>query len=233
VDRPIWSVGGFGSKKAVIGIILAVFVLGGTAALLAHLGKGAWIPLPETWKRKIGISKPQFVHKRISSETGKCYDPDGVEIRCPHASFDFDKVVPIDPLKIRDNGNGTVTDLVNGLTWKRCSEGQEDDGACSAEAGEFEWSRAKRHCEDLTHAGFSDWRLPNLNELLVLSEFRLKHDGTFQSLFPHSMGGEYWTILSWEKHPYGSFVVNFNNGEKRLASLQSSYSYVRCVRPGA
>jgi len=231
MDRSNWDIAGLGSKKVIIGIVLIVGVLGPSVAILAYLDKEEWIPLPETLKRKIGISKPHFVHKRKSAETGKCYDASGAEIRCPHATFDFDKVVPIDSQQITDNGNGTVTDLVNNLMWKKCSEGQEDATACSSEAGEFVWSNGKRHCANLTYAGFSDWRLPNLNELLVLVEFRLKNEGKFQFLFPNSMKSEYWTILSWESTPYGSFVVNFKNGEKRLTSFQSSYSYVRCVRP--
>jgi hypothetical protein len=35
-------------------------------------------------------------------------------------------------------------------------------------SGELEWAAAKLHCDSLVHAGFSDWRLPTINELRTL-----------------------------------------------------------------
>jgi len=35
-------------------------------------------------------------------------------------------------------------------------------------ANEMNWSNAKQYCEDLTEGGYSDWRLPNIDELRTL-----------------------------------------------------------------
>lgn len=53
-----------------------------------------------------------------------------------------------------DNGDGTISDLATGLMWQRA-----DDGVAR------NWEESLEYCENLTIAGFSDWRLPNAKEL--------------------------------------------------------------------
>jgi len=68
-----------------------------------------------------------------------------------------------------DNGDGTVTDTSSGLTWMRCSYGQEWDeveGECNGTPEQLFWAGALNYAENLTYAGSSDWRLPNVHELL-------------------------------------------------------------------
>ena len=45
---------------------------------------------------------------------------------------------------------------IGSLIWSDCS------------ANEMNWSSAKQYCEDLTEGGYSDWRLPNIDELRTL-----------------------------------------------------------------
>jgi hypothetical protein len=52
-----------------------------------------------------------------------------------------------------DNGDGTATDNVTGLTW------QKDQYPAS------EWETALNYCENLQLDGHNDWRLPNIREL--------------------------------------------------------------------
>ena len=42
-------------------------------------------------------------------------------------------------------------------------------------ANKMNWSSAKQYCEDLTEGGYSDWRLPNIDELRTLIQ---NHPGT-------------------------------------------------------
>jgi len=76
-----------------------------------------------------------------------------------------------------DNGDGTITDRANKLLWTRCSVG--GGGALLNGVGFacelpipandwMNWEDASTACEDLEHAGRSDWKLPDLAELLTL-----------------------------------------------------------------
>lgn len=59
-----------------------------------------------------------------------------------------------------DNNDGTVTDNATGLMWM-----QNDDGAGML------WEEALSYAENFTHAGFSDWRLPDVKELQSIVDY--------------------------------------------------------------
>jgi hypothetical protein len=63
--------------------------------------------------------------------------------------------------RFTDNGDGTVTDNLTGLMWAQDAN----------MAGAKTWSNAISYCNDLTHAGYSDWRLPNRKELRSLLDY--------------------------------------------------------------
>ena len=59
-----------------------------------------------------------------------------------------------------DNGDGSISDLATGLMWQ-----QADDGTTR------NWEEALEYCENLNHAGYSDWRLPNAKELHSIIDY--------------------------------------------------------------
>jgi hypothetical protein len=81
-----------------------------------------------------------------------------------------------------DSGNGTVLHLPTGLMWKRCSEGTSWTGsACSpsiyAVPLGLTWQQALARADAVNsgtagtqNAGYTDWRLPNVNELESIVE---------------------------------------------------------------
>lgn len=62
--------------------------------------------------------------------------------------------------QFQDNGDGTVTDLATGLMWQ-----QADDGVGR------NWEEALDYSENLTLAGYDDWRLPNAHELQSIVDY--------------------------------------------------------------
>ena len=60
----------------------------------------------------------------------------------------------------RDNGDGTITDEVTGLTWVQ------------AVGEKITWEQAIAAAESMTLGGHSDWRLPSIKELYSLIDFR-------------------------------------------------------------
>ncbi|MBN2414718.1 DUF1566 domain-containing protein [bacterium] len=69
----------------------------------------------------------------------------------------------------RDNGDGTVTDLVTGLMWQK-SPDRTGEGLITA-ADKVSFSEAMAEADDVTLAGYDDWRLPSIKELYSLIVF--------------------------------------------------------------
>jgi len=65
------------------------------------------------------------------------------------------------------NGNGTISDNATGLVWL-----QADSGVG------MNWADALTYCEDLSAAGFDDWRLPNAKELQSIVDYSRSPDTT-------------------------------------------------------
>lgn len=66
--------------------------------------------------------------------------------------------------RYRDNGDGTVTDVITGLQWMRFSLGQEwIGGVCKGEAKKYPWQAALDAAKALNlkggYAGRQDWRV--------------------------------------------------------------------------
>ncbi|MFM8879282.1 MAG: DUF1566 domain-containing protein, partial [Verrucomicrobiota bacterium] len=89
----------------------------------------------------------------------------------------------LDPPAYRDNGDGTVTDLVTGWTW------QKVDG------GEMTWERAKAYAATNTLAGVAagGWRLPTVHELASLLLYSRQNPALDTAFFAASGGNaDYW-----------------------------------------
>ena len=90
-----------------------------------------------------------------------CYNVDGNVIDCIGTGQDGDIQAGVawpNP-RFNDNDDGTVTDNLTGLMWTKNSQ---------QVAGERNWYDAITAYNDLNFAGYNDWRLPNVNELLSL-----------------------------------------------------------------
>jgi len=64
-----------------------------------------------------------------------------------------------------ENGNGTLTDPRNGLTWQKCAVGQEWDGqTCLGAAVSMDWYSAMQEAKSNHFLEMNDWRLPTRDE---------------------------------------------------------------------
>ena len=104
----------------------------------------------------------------VDSGQSECYGVDilaGEEgvIECPEsgdALYGQDAQFSNNPISLTDNGDGTVTDNVTGLTWQQVPS--EDY---------YTFSEAEAYAADLSLGGYDDWRVPTLKELYSISDF--------------------------------------------------------------
>lgn len=128
------------------------------------------------------------------------------------------------PEYVRDNTNQIVTDISSGLMW------QDDNYAKTAT---YNWTSAISTCEDMQLGGYSDWRLPNVNELTQLVD-RSKSKPAIDSAFQDTAsddGDYYWSSTTYAKYITNAWSVGFAYGISAGNGKTNSY-HVRCVRGG-
>lgn len=76
---------------------------------------------------------------------------------------------PGTPPSYRDNGDGTVTDLVTGLMWSQ-SPDLDGDGDIDV-TDKLTYAEAASFAAEYRAGGYSDWRLPTIKELYSLIRF--------------------------------------------------------------
>ncbi|MBP5435570.1 DUF1566 domain-containing protein [bacterium] len=113
------------------------------------------------------------------------------------------------------SGKVVVTDSKTGLMWQK-----------EYVTGKT-WQQALKYCEELTYAGYSDWRLPNKNELASLINY--EKSGAPYSYFPDMPSYYFWSSSTLSDYPNPAWGVGFESGY--VFYDYKSYSiYVRCVR---
>ncbi|OGG98999.1 MAG: hypothetical protein A2600_13235 [Candidatus Lambdaproteobacteria bacterium RIFOXYD1_FULL_56_27] len=117
-----------------------------------------------------------------------------------------------------DYGNQTVHDVSTGLVWDQ------------RETATMTWTDALSYCEALNHAGQTDWRLPNRNELESLVDNTKTTAPTINTTyFPSAGSGYYWSSTTDALSSALAWDVDFGHGNVS-SNYQASILFVRCVR---
>ena len=85
------------------------------------------------------------------------------------------------------------------------------------------WNDANNLCDNSTLAGFTDWRLPTINELKIIYENK-DLIGNFKSGY-----ASYWSSSTLPSYYDMAYRVIFSDGTGHGEKMSNSY-YVRCVR---
>lgn len=120
-----------------------------------------------------------------------------------------------------DNSDGTVTDISTGLMWQQLT------------APWYTWEQALTYCESLTLGGYSDWRLPNRNELHSIVDYSKNYPAIDTRFFP-STGVQYyyWSSTSIAYSSDYAWEVGFAFGGVNKFVFKTSDIYIRAVRGG-
>ena len=134
--------------------------------------------------------------------------------------------------RFADNGDGTLTDTVTKLQWKRCSEGQVWNGsACSGGAVAETWQLALQRADAAEFAGHRDWRLPNIKELGAIVERACTGPALDSGAFPQAPASTYWSSSPGMLDGDSVWVIRFENGYS-VFSGKAERNHVRLVRDG-
>jgi len=140
-----------------------------------------------------------------------------------------------------DNGDGTITHMKTGLMWKQCREMvttvKTKCDTFSAPGSFFpNWVTALNLANASTFAGYSDWRLPNIKELMSIVEKQCHSPAINQSIFPEVGGGFFWSSTPTKTFSFVAIaasakMVDFGAGVNASEST-SSIGGIRLVRGG-
>lgn len=123
-----------------------------------------------------------------------------------------------------DNGDGTVTDQVTGLTW------QKTDG------GEMTWERAKEYARNLKLGGHQDGRLPSSMELFSILDHGKHGPALSTESFTRTEARYWWTDSPRVDDASRVWLVNSGGGIGAHAKRETKSAggerlvHVRCVR---
>lgn len=147
--------------------------------------------------------------------------------------------------RYNDHFDGTVTDLVTGLTWAKCSVGQtwvdntpndSSDDLCNGASDAHTWKTALDAAQNANTAGYlgqTDWRLPNVKELESLLENACWHPSINAGLFPSTpTDTPFWSSspLISTGYDYEAWIVTYATNGQTYRASKSSDNYVRLVR---
>jgi hypothetical protein len=129
-------------------------------------------------------------------------------------------------------GDGTVLDEATGLIWQRCVMGRNEDETCSQNGDAVvlgDWVTGLGYCEELMLAGHSDWRLPNVNELMTTQDHDLWEPAVDTSVFPMGTVMNIWSSTTDVTQPDQAFYGSTNRGGNNVSAKLQEY-HIRCVR---
>ncbi|MCP4105134.1 MAG: DUF1566 domain-containing protein, partial [Desulfobacteraceae bacterium] len=124
------------------------------------------------------------------------------------------------PNEYKDNEDGTVTDYATGLMWQQ-----------SGSDGYINYKQAQKYIQELNSnrfAGYDDWRLPTIDELISLLEPEKKSGDLY--IDPIFDTKQRWCWSSDIESSSVAWGVYFSFGNVDLYNLYNYY-YVRGVRP--
>jgi len=128
-----------------------------------------------------------------------------------------------------DHGDGTVTHTPTGLEWQRCVVGQILVGnSCTGTAEVFTWDAAKLLTSDL--AGRTDWRLPNVQELLSLVNYTDTSPAINETIFPNTPSTHFWSSSPNATYANYAWLVDFMLGTHGNGGSARRPFAVRLVR---
>ncbi len=153
------------------------------------------------------------------------YKSGSQSVRCVRAGSES----VIGSFDLLDNGDGTVTDNNTRLMWVKIEDIDGDEDVDSGD--DLTWESALNFCENLTLAGYEDWRLPTIKELQTIADYSKTAPAIDKTVFPETVSSFYWSSTTYADNTVHAWRVYFGMGRVTPNDKSLAY-YVRCVRAG-
>jgi hypothetical protein len=190
---------------------------------------------------------PSYPANLWNSGQTKCYDETGSEIACGGTGQDADikSGVPWPSPRFTSNGDGTITDNLNGNIWLEDANcmatkypNYDTDG--TAGDGAVYWAQAFRFVAGINSsqypdcdAGKDDWRLPNRKDFISLQDASQDSPVLPQGHpFKNVNLDFYWTSTTRVSGPLNAFRLSLEEGILDSKYKATTESYVWPVRGG-
>ena len=123
---------------------------------------------------------------------------------------------------IRNSTNKVVLDTKTNLFWQDNSVVKDISRT---------YSDALSYCHDLDLGGYTDWRVPNINELLTISDYSVENPSINAIFVNTSIENDalYWSSTPVKAHSDYIWVIDFKNSDDDMDKNDNT-NYTRCVR---
>ncbi len=127
---------------------------------------------------------------------------------------------PSDPTSVlKINSTGTIKDTHRGYLWQKAGDGAKHTK-----------DSASSYCGGLELDGYTDWRLPTIEELQTIID-NTRYDPALAIDFFQGASDWYWSSSAYASNPYLAWYVSFYQGTVHWDSNDLPL-FVRCVRGG-
>lgn len=114
-------------------------------------------------------------YKIVGTAVTSCYDNSTV-ITCPTSPLSpfYGQFPGINTPSYVDNGNGTITDLITGLTWQSNPDANGNNDGIMTKSDKLTWPQIQARITVLNntkYGGFNDWRIPTIKDLFSLTNW--------------------------------------------------------------
>jgi hypothetical protein len=119
------------------------------------------------------------------------------------------------------NDDDTVTDANTGLMWSRQNIGNKT------------WEEALSYVKNLMYAGYSDWRIPNTNELRTIVDYSKINPAIDSNFFVNTISSYYWSSTNATDVMNNVRCIDFNDGDDNGNDVNKATTQTfRIVRGG-
>ena len=146
---------------------------------------------------------------------------------------DLQKGYPKTPPRFKDNGDNTITDMATGLMWLKDPSQLGCVWGTPGNPLPMTWPDALDSCTFLGYAGYGDWRLPNIKELMSIVDYGTWLPSIDVVFFPNTAWSYYWSSTTAFPSTGSAWAVNFMDGSIDYYNTKTIDTFfVRPVRLG-